>query len=138
MPVRAIKQIRILPTYAVDRMYFPIPSSILYCDAYSDEYKGEWSRKFLCKVINHFDENKNLVRKIDESAGFQPGRNTLLLGSHLLTAKYGFVEGEYLEIIFQSFEREYKRKKWFRTEIEIETIPIFPERMIEDLDFMPK
>jgi len=123
MSVRAIKRI-----HEEGGLYIKIPDSI------SDvrNYYGT----FFCKVLNHFNKDKNLVRKINESARFESNwmNNHVLLSCHPLTEKYGFVKEDYIELLFESIEKQ--KRKWFRREIE--EIPIFPQRIIEDLDFVPK
>jgi len=123
MPVRAIKQI-----YEDGvSLHINIPESIRHMY----NYHGE----LLCKVVSHFDKKRNLVRKINESTRFQQRDYFIVLSSHPLAEKYGFVEEDYLEIVYQAVER--RRKRFFRTLAE--TIPIFPERMVEDLgDFEDK
>ena len=52
---------------------------------------------------------------------------TILTGLDV-TKKYGFLVDEYLEIIFKEIKGERRDK----------SILIFPERTVEDLDFIPK
>lgn len=54
-----------------------------------------------------------------------------------LMEKYGFLKNEYLEIIFEEIIRTSEVGIIF-TKTKTETIPIFPERMVEDLDFVPE
>jgi len=117
MPVRAIKLI------SGDELTIEIPSAVL--NAFAITYNGIGSSrgKFVCEFKNHFDRNKNLIREVNEKIrlrGYSPGY--IKLENISLVREYGFLAGEYLEIIFHSYGRT----------------TVFPERMVEDLDFTPE
>ena len=114
MPVRAIKQI------FGEELTIEVPSAVL--NAFAITYNGIGSSrgKFVCELKNHFDRNRNLIREVKEEIklrGYSPGY--IKLKNISLARKYGFLAGEYLEIIFHSYGRT----------------TILPERMVEDLDF---
>lgn len=54
-----------------------------------------------------------------------------------LAQKYGLIAGDYIEIIFIAIEEKKKAGLFSRKEDEIIKTDIFPERMLEDLDFNP-
>lgn len=129
MPVRAIKQIGC--GYEDTLIVFPIPKSIL--TAYRPDHSGGI---FVCLIVNHFDSGKGLVGKINERAKFNDiCSSELRLSQHPLTKKYGFCRDEYLEVVFE--EIEYSHRTGFLNRVKTTTIPIFPERMVEDLEFVP-
>ena len=117
MPVRAIKLI------SGEELTIEIPSAVL--NAFAITYNGIGSSrgKFVCEFNNHFDRSKNLMREVKEKIklrGYSPGY--IKLKNTSLARKYGFLGGEYLEIIFYSYGRT----------------TILPGRMVEDLDFTPE
>jgi len=129
MPVRVIKQIEKIG----GRIGLAIPTSIV--DIYGCPYDFDSDRYydvFSCEFKNHFDKSENLVRKINESSKLQvvgicvgqPQDPFLLLEGNLIAMNYGFVDKDYIEVIFQAIKRNTK------------VISIFPERLIEDLDFV--
>ena len=136
MPVRTIK--KIITSSENDRsMIIRIPDAILDCfNVSSDDV-------FVCEFKRHFDKDKNLICEINETIKWQPFSiryRELSLVEKPIAKKYGFVFGEYIEVIFQAIEEMrvttegtiFRRKKRG-----IETTQIFPERMLEDLEFIP-
>ena len=136
MPVRAIKQIECRnPGYLI----IPIPKIIT--DAFPNHriIENEWYG-YNCLINRHFDSNKNLVRVVNESADI-PGISSGKLTPHEMTQKYGFSEGDYLEVIFNEVKDIRYRRTFFAArnkEVERSITLIFPERMIEDLEFDPE
>jgi hypothetical protein len=140
MSVRCIKKIFVYG----ERIKIPFPLSIKNAfTVYKDEI-------FVCKFKRHFDSNKNLIYEINETEsikGFYDHaspdlyHNRFDLKASSIAKKYGFCEGEYIEVFFQKIERtrEKEEKGIFamKRKMETETIPIFPDRMVEDLDFTP-
>ncbi len=130
MPVRVIKQIT-RSHAAGGEMIIPTPKSVL--DAYT--FNG---KQLVCLVKSHFSKDKTLVTRIGETVKLRPPSgcgNEIQLSGEPITQKYGFVMGEYLEIIFEAIEHSYR--SGFFERIKTATVPIFPERMVEDLDFVP-
>jgi hypothetical protein len=141
MPVRCIKKIieRSDSDYGDHkRIKVLFPRSIIY------DYSIRWDDIFVCEFKRHFDKNENLIREINENErikGFDSVYEDFDLKNSSIAKKYGFCTGEYIEIIFQSIERMRERKvgRFFtKTKEEAVTIPIFPERTVEDLDFALK
>jgi hypothetical protein len=58
------------------------------------------------------------------------GSDRFVLKDSKVAVKYGLMAREYIELIF----KEIRRLK----DDEQETIPIFPKRMVEELDFTPE
>lgn len=140
MPVWCIKQIFVYK----GRIKIPFPLSIKNTFTV---YDGDI---FVCEFKRHFDSNKNLIYEINETdsiKGFYSHTypdlylNRFDLKASSIAKKYGFCEGEYIEVFFQKIERtrEKEEKGIFGTKwkMETKTIPIFPNRMVEDLDFTP-
>ncbi len=136
MPVRAIK--KVLIDCINDRIAIKVPVSVI-------NVYGVGCDRYLCEVVGCFDTNKNLVCKINETEKITPYQERehyyyyLSLSTTEVAKKYGFVKDEYLEIIFNSIERtkevERTSKNKGITETKItEIIPIFPARMVEDLE----
>ncbi len=138
MPVRALK--KVLKRHDSSTNFPPI--AIELPDTILDGFKIENYDVLVCQFKKHFDKDKKLIREINETMKGQPFVDIyrdLLLGGEPITKKYGFAFGDYIEIIFQAIERTKESKEgriFKRQKQEIETIPIFPERMVEDLDFI--
>ena len=72
---------------------------------------------FICDFKRHFDTNKNLVQEVNKTCEMSPSFSLFhfyrfCLKEHAISKKYGFMVGEYLEIIF----KEIKRTKIFKRE----------------------
>jgi len=141
MPVRCLKRIFAGGSTEKRRISIQFPLSI------KNAFKIDEDDVFVCEFKRHFDTNKILIQEINETEkiagliylGFsQP---EFILKECSIAKKYGLREGEYIEIIFREIERT---KSWEegiifkRTKRKTKTIPIFPERTVEDLDFTPK
>ena len=138
MPVRAIKKIELgLAGSKVGQLAIRVPQAIIH------SIRLRRGDIFVCEFKNHFNGEQKLIREINETIevpcrhdwfGYDDYEtNYYLKAPHIIiltdldiTKNYGFLVGEHLEIIF----KEVKREK--------ESISIFPERMTEDLDSIPK
>lgn len=137
MPVRAIKKIQTgLKGSDPGELALKVPKTIIQAIRLrSDDI-------FVCELKKHFDSKQKLIREIDETVEFHcqhdyfgwdlysstyylDAPHIIILTGLCVTKKYGFLAKECLEIIF----KEVKREK--------QSIAIFPERMVEDLDFKP-
>ena len=121
MPLRYICQIDI-------NFCFGLPYSI------DNAFNISASEIFICDFKRHFDKNKKLVQEVNETCEISASFSLFhlyrfCLKEHAISKKYGFMVGEYLEIIFKEIKRTKRGKR--------ESIPIFPGRMVEDLDFIP-
>ena len=136
MPVRAIKMIEMeLEGSKPGELALRIPNAIIHSVRLR---KGDI---FVCELKKHFNSKQKLIREINQSVevrcthyrfGSSYYENHYLDYPHItiltdldVTKEYGFLVDEYLEIVF----KEVKREK--------ESISLFPERMIEDLYFVP-
>lgn len=146
MTVRAIKKIQ---RYLYHDLFLPIPQIII--DNYNVDSHGIpngcCKKSFLCLFLRHFGEDKSLIRLINEWGslthhfeGYNLEHNAASIGKHPLAQKYGFSEGDYLEILYNSIESQtteergfFNRKLYVQTNREL----IFPERTIDCLDFNP-
>lgn len=131
MPVRAILQIEMgLEGTEEGELAIRVPKAIVH---------GFRLRKddiFVCEFKKHFNSEEKPIREINKIVevrcehdyfGYESYEENYLAAPHIiiltdldLTKKYGFLVNEYLEIIF----KEVKSGE--------ESIPIFPERMIEE------
>ena len=132
MPLRAIKKIKLKG----NKLIFIVSEAIKHAIALKE---GDF---FICDFKNHFDDERNIIKEINESIEVRCAHDYFGTGSYgddylshphyitltklKLTKKYGLLVNEYLEIVF----KEIKREK--------EDILIFPERIVEDLDFEAK
>ena len=132
MPVRYIKEIE-------GNLSIGLPSSI------SNAFVVERGDIFVCEFKRHFGKKKNLIQGINEtvetpvSVGYNITQYFSLI-EHNLTKKYGFRVGEYLEVIFKELKRTERWREGIifpKTKTKTKTIAIFPERLVEDLDFIP-
>ena len=122
MPVRSIQKI-----FHVDlgsRLLITIPKCILN----SFDLKDETDRLY-CEFLNLYKEKSPkiiaLSCKINEHYEMQFSEKTISLSKTPIGLKYGFVEGEYLELVYREIIRGNGKKR--------ERIPIFPARTIEDI-----
>ncbi|MCR4404158.1 MAG: hypothetical protein NUW06_02505 [Candidatus Acetothermia bacterium] len=126
MPVRCIKQIH----EEGNALFIDFPTAILNAMSVRE------SDTFVCECGRHFDRERRLVRVIKETealAGYRlaPGGSArFVLKDSKLAVKYGLMAWEYVELIF----KEIRRLKGD----EEERLPIFPKRMVEELDFTPE
>ena len=136
MPVRAIKKIELgLQGSKPGELALRVPKAIVYSVHLR---RGDI---FICEFKIIFNKEQRLIKEINESVevrcvhadfGYSTYNKYYLEYPHIIiltdldvTKKHGFLVDEYLEIVF----KEIKREK--------ESIPIFPDRMVEDLDFVP-
>ena len=137
MPVRTIKKISSSDRSDRNSMIIKVPNAILDC------FNVSSYDVFVCEFKRHFDKDKNLICEINETIKWQlfnTYSSELSLVEKPIAKKYGFVLGEYIEVIFQAIEkiRVTTEGTIFRREKRgIETTQIFPERMVEDLEFIP-
>lgn len=137
MPVRAIKKILSHKTISQGAICIRIPDVIL------NAFKVGSHHEFVCEVKRHFNKDKKLINEVNETSSFGSQSHILLPGRYLVMAetplaqKYGLIEGDYIEILFVAVEEKKKAGLFSRKEDEIIRTEIFPERMIEDLDFNP-
>jgi hypothetical protein len=83
---------------------------------------------FVCEFKRHFDEEKNLIREINETVIIYTSESNVYISltGHNIAIKYGFLVGEYIEIIFKKIKRRIRKD-----------IQIFPERIVDYLAFVP-
>ena len=123
-------------------MIINIPRAILDCFSCYEVV-------FVCKFKRHFDKDKNFICEINETIKWKPyisnsvsgPDHELSLVEEPIAKKYGFVKGEYIEVIFQAIEKTRVTTEGMifkRTKREIETSKIFPERIVEDLEFITR
>jgi hypothetical protein len=141
MPVRCIKRIYI------EEHDYHTQVFILFPFAIKNAIEVSTADIFVCEFKRLFDRNKDLIKEINETEKIdglydlncsEPRFN---LKRCDITKKFGLCEGEFIEIIFKEIERTEKWKEGIifkKIKSKTETIPIFPERTIEDLDFIPK
>jgi hypothetical protein len=136
MPVRAIKEI-ISQRAAQSAICIKVPDVIL------DAFKIGSEHEFVCEIKRHFDKDKKLIHEINETANFSSHGHILSSGRILELAetavaqKYGFAVGDYIEMVFMAVIEKKKRGIFSRKEEETIKTEIFPDRMIDDLDFSP-
>lgn len=135
MPVRAIKRISIQHAEPAPIIVINVPQSIL--NAFRQEISGHLT--FVCEFKGHYDKDRTLIRNINETVKIPSfSGEPLVLTDRPITQKYGFVVGEYVEVIFHSIEVTLSKEGIFgRVKEDTISKPIFPERMFEDLDFSP-
>jgi len=138
MPVRAIKKISSHKTVDQGALSIRVPDVIL------DAFKIGSDHQFICELKRHFDKEKKLIHEASETGTFQvhslilPPSKILGLSETPIAQKYGLVVGDYIEIIFLAVEEVKKAGRFSKKEDEIVRTDIFPERMIDDLDFNPE
>src|SRR3989344_3512115 len=122
MPVRLIKQIFEKRNY----LYIPIPQAIFHA------YRIMEYRQLSGIVENHFNSDRTLSQKIGGKFNFKlsPEESVIILTDNPVTQEYGLIEGDYLEIILYEFYVRFQGGEESRT-------PLFPQRMIEYLEFDP-
>jgi hypothetical protein len=134
MPVRVIKKIE--AGYKGD-LHIPLPSSILHVYELNED-----SDVLVCEFRRHFGKDKKLIRDINAPDRLRVNLfyNEIKLADSAVVREYGLVKDEYIEIIFNAIERKrYESGGLFRKpKIKLTTIPIFPGRTVEDLDFTPE
>jgi hypothetical protein len=137
MPVRAIKKIESHKTADQGSLSVKVPEVIL------DAFKIDSGDEFICEIKRHFDKSKKAINEANETETFKtqnvvfPPAKIIGLSETPLAKKYGFVVGDYIEIVFLTL-REIKKSGFFsRKEDEVTTTDIFPERTIDELDFNP-
>jgi len=138
MPVRAIKKIASHKTVDQGALSIKVPEVIL------DAFKIGSDHQFICELKRHFDKEKKLVHEANETGTFKvhnlilPPAKILSLSETPLAQKYGLAVGDYIEIIFLAVEEIKKAGMFSKKKDEIIRTDIFPERMIDDLDFNPE
>jgi hypothetical protein len=136
MPVRAIKEI-ISRKAAQSAICIKVPDAIL------DAFKIGSEHEFVCEIKRHFDKDKKLIHEVNETANFSSHGHVLSSGRILelsetpVAQKYGFVVGDYIEIVFLAVVEKKKRGIFSGKEGETIRTEIFPDRVIDDLDFSP-
>lgn len=114
MPVRSI--VRIGEGFGIN-----IPKPI------RDAFELSNRETFVCEFKRHFDKEKNLIREINETVIISSCNSYhIMLTGQNIAIKHGFLVGEYIEIIFKNRKRGIKKD-----------IQIFPERIVDDLAFVP-
>ena len=137
MPVRAIKKIASHKTVDQGSLSIKVPEVIL------DAFKIDSDDEFVCELKRHFNKDKKIINEASETETFKvhnlifPPAKILGLSETPLAKKYGFVVGDYIEIVFLSLKETKKSGLFSRKEDEVTTTDIFPERMIDELDFNP-
>jgi len=136
MPVRAIKEI-ISRKAAQSAICIKVPDAIL------DAFKIGSEHEFVCEIRRHFDKDKKLIHEVNETANFSSHGRILLSGRILelsetpIAQQYGLAVGDYIEIVFLAVVEKKKRGIFSRKEEETIRTEIFPDRVIDDLDFSP-
>lgn len=133
MTVRAIKKL----TMVRGHLAMPVPTCI------AQYYSTPWSVSGI--VRTHFDTNQKLIRVIDEEIDLSMGScesNIFILQDNRLATQYGWMPGEFLEIIFREATcAHWRLKEGFLSSKMVldhkEVVSLFPEREFEDLDFLP-
>ena len=138
MPVRAIKKIASHKTVDQGALSIKVPEVIL------DAFKIGSDHQFVCELKRHFDKEKKMVHEANETGTLKvhnlilPPAKILSLSETPLAQKYGLAVGDYIEIIFLAVEEIKKAGMFSKKKDEIIRTDIFPERMIDDLDFDPE
>ena len=144
MPVKCLKQMSVEKKYgdhSHDSIYIRFPLAI------RNAIIVRQTDIFVCEFKRLFDSNKNLIKEINETEKIdglydhKDSQPRFSLKGCDVTKKYGLCEGEFIEIIFKEIERERKWKEGIffkKIKSKTKTIPIFPKRTVEDLDFTPK
>ena len=134
MPVRTIRKIEEgLDGSKEGELALRVPKAII------NSIRLEKGDVFVCEFKKHFDHKQKLIKELSETieircenenfdspyyeSSYLSYPHIIILTDLDIMKKYGFLENEYLEVIF----KEVKRNK--------ESISIFPERMIEDSAF---
>jgi hypothetical protein len=137
MPVRAIKRIELgLEGSNPGELALRVPEAIVH------SIRLMPGDIFVCEFKAHFNSERKLIREINESVEvrcrhryfswdeyessyYLHSPHIIILTDLDVMKKYGFLVDEYLEISFKEVKKGEK------------SIPLFLERTIEDLDFVP-
>ena len=136
MPVRVIKKIISHKTVKQGALSIKIPDVIL------DTFKLGSDHELVCEIKRHFDKDKKQINEVNETYTFKSytplaSKRVLVMAETPIAQKYGFTVGDYVEVAFLAVEETKKSGLFSRKDDEVTKTDIFPERIIDDLDFDP-